>query len=253
MFQSLYDIFKCPICGNTTYPLLPVGSEFSVLTTLQIIGGGHRLERCSGCSSNDRDRLYYLYLRDVVKLFNGEPHCINLLHVAPEDCVAQKLMEVKGIDYLAIDSFEHGYDYPPYIHKMDLQHLDIPDMSVDLVICNHVLQDIKDDITAMKEIYRVLKPAGQAILQVPISPILNQILEYDGIVTKEQCTKAYGHRFHKRIYNEAGYISRLQSVGFCVNALSNSNPVEYSTNPKEKIFIAVKQSSNTLIHRCHET
>ena len=45
----------------------------------------------------------------------------------------------------------------------------------DLIICNHVLEHIPNDLDAMKEIYRV--KTAVAILQVPISKILMRTFE----------------------------------------------------------------------------
>ncbi len=241
MCQSHYDKFNCPICGSNVYPLLPVGSDYEVIKTLQIIGAGRRFQKCHGCASNDRDRLCYLYLRDKLHFFKNGTHNIVLLHVAPEDSIAQKLMFIEGLQYIPIDSFEHGYSYPAYIQQMNLLYLDIPDESVDWVICNHVLQDIKDDTVALREIYRVLRRRGRAILQVPISPLLDEILEYPEELSPEQCCQLYGQRFHKRVYNEKGYVTRLESVGFEVETYQCSQGISrYGLNPNEKLFIVTK-------------
>lgn len=241
MSQSHYDKFQCPICGDTSYPLLPVGSEFEVLKQLKVIGAGNRMQKCHRCHSNDRDRLVFLYLRDTLKVFDDSHRKLSILHVAPEECIAQKFLSDKSFSYLAIDSFEHGYTYPKYIKKMDLLSLDVPDESIDIIICNHVLQDIKDDLAAMKEIYRVLKYDGIAILQVPISPVLDTILEKDIDLTEKDCETYYGQRFHKRIYNENGYVNRLKSVGFGVQTPTiRDRQSIYSLNQNEKIFVAKK-------------
>ena len=242
MCQQLLDNkFQCPICGNTVFPLKSVGSPFSILTELQVIGAGARLQKCHGCNSSDRDRLVFLYLRDIEKIFANEHEPISVLHVAPENCIAEKLLGNSKIRYKAIDSFEHGYDYPEYIEEMDLLDLKLEDHSIDIIMCNHVLQDICDDISALKEIYRVLVPGGKAILQVPISPVIDTIMEHKGFLSQDECTKRYGQRFHKRIYNKEGYIGRLQSVGFRVEVVSISKqyPSE-SVNPNEILFIANK-------------
>ncbi len=49
----------------------------------------------------------------------------------------------------------------------DLRHLPVPDASVDRVIASEVLEHIPDDVTAMAEIVRVLKPGGRAVVTVP--------------------------------------------------------------------------------------
>ena len=42
------------------------------------------------------------------------------------------------------------------------------DGTFDLVLCNHVLEHIEDDQVAIKELARVLRPGGIAILQAPV-------------------------------------------------------------------------------------
>ncbi|WP_235003318.1 class I SAM-dependent methyltransferase [Blastococcus haudaquaticus] len=49
----------------------------------------------------------------------------------------------------------------------DLLHLPFPDASVDRVMASEVLEHIPDDVTAMAEIFRVLKPGGRAVVTVP--------------------------------------------------------------------------------------
>jgi SAM-dependent methyltransferase len=49
----------------------------------------------------------------------------------------------------------------------DLRHLPFPDASVDRVIASEVLEHIPDDVPAMAEIFRVLKPGGRVAVTVP--------------------------------------------------------------------------------------
>lgn len=243
MYQQHYEnSFKCPICSNQTTPLLPIGSSFPVLTELNIIGAGNRLQKCHGCHSSDRDRLVYLYLIEKELLFQKQTKGYTILHVAPEDCIAKIMLQNKWLNYIPIDSFEHGYNYPTYIRQMDLFELKLDDASVDMVICNHVLQDVSDDEAALREIYRVLKPKGHSILQVPISPILSDNLESDVVLTLDECQKKYGQRFHKRIYSHKGYMHRLKNVGFnvIVENLPETTTINCSINPAERLYIAIK-------------
>jgi 2-polyprenyl-3-methyl-5-hydroxy-6-metoxy-1,4-benzoquinol methylase len=41
------------------------------------------------------------------------------------------------------------------------------DNTYDIILCNHVLEHIPDDTKAMQELYRVLKPGGMGIFQIP--------------------------------------------------------------------------------------
>ncbi len=51
--------------------------------------------------------------------------------------------------------------------RADLLALPFPDASVDRVIASEVLEHIPDDVTAMAEIFRVLKPGGRVAVTVP--------------------------------------------------------------------------------------
>ncbi|MDP6908310.1 MAG: class I SAM-dependent methyltransferase, partial [Flavobacteriales bacterium] len=52
--------------------------------------------------------------------------------------------------------------------KCDIQNMPFDDNSFDVIFCNHVLEHVEDDYKAMSELFRVLKPDGFAILQVPV-------------------------------------------------------------------------------------
>lgn len=85
----------------------------------------------------------------------------------------------------------------------------------DIVICNHVLEHINDDIQALEEIYRVLKPGGFAILQVPIAINLQKTLEDKTLTTPKQRKKTFGQSDHLRLHGQ-DYFDKLGTVGFRV-------------------------------------
>ena len=85
-----------------------------------------------------------------------------------------------------------------------------PSHQADIIICSHVFEHIPDDIQAMKEVYRVLKLTGWAILQVPIWA--EKTVE-DTSIPKEKYADFYGHKDHVRRYG-LDYIERLRSIGF---------------------------------------
>lgn len=53
--------------------------------------------------------------------------------------------------------------------KINITYMNFEDNLFDVIICSHVLEHIIDDRKAMRELFRVLRPKGFAILQVPIS------------------------------------------------------------------------------------
>jgi ubiquinone/menaquinone biosynthesis C-methylase UbiE len=150
-------------------------------------------------------------------------------------------MAHKNIEYIAGDSFEHGYVYPDYIHKMDVLDIPYEKETFDFVICNHTIECIQDDIKAMKEIFRVLKYGGKAILQVPISPVIETTIEKPGNLSLKECELLYGHRYNKRIYSKSDYIDRLSRCGFVVNVKKiASNYPQHSLNKLEELFLCIK-------------
>ena len=69
-------------------------------------------------------------------------------------------------------------------HQIDMRHMaTIPDSSFDIVIASHVLEHIKEDATAIREVARVLAPGGIALLPVPI--VAHRTIEYPHSVPTE--------------------------------------------------------------------
>ena len=74
---------------------------------------------------------------------------------------------------------------------------------------------MQDDRKAMGELFRVLKPEGFAILQVPISKKAKETFEDFSITSPEERERYFGQKDHVRIYGK-DYKRRLESVGFRV-------------------------------------
>ena len=87
------------------------------------------------------------------------------------------------------------------------------DNTFNAVLCNHVLEHVADDIKAMSEIKRVLKPGGWAILQVPFfSPVPDATFEDNSITNKREREKIFGQDDHVRKYGH-DYASRINASG----------------------------------------
>jgi predicted SAM-dependent methyltransferase len=89
-----------------------------------------------------------------------------------------------------------------------------------MIIANHILEHIPDDHQAMKEIYRVLKPGGAAVLQVPYAESLKITFEDPAITDAKKRSFHFGQKDHVRIYSLNDYVQRLKRVGFAVNIIS---------------------------------
>ncbi len=249
--QSIQSIFyrgkdfKCPFCGGQFRKFLEGGENLPFFKENKIIGGGRRVNMlCPRCHSTDRDRLIYCYLTSD-ELFNKSN--LNLLHIAPEPSLKNFLSRLHNISYTSGDKFEKGYNgfyYSKDTLPLDLTSLSFSDNSFDVVICNHVLEHIQDEGKALSEIFRVLKPGGWAIIQVPIASEALQTIE-NKADTEELREQKYGQRDHVRLYG-LDYPSRLKDHGFMVEIWSpdyqlNNNLIKtYALNELEKVFIASK-------------
>lgn len=190
--------FHCPVCGESYRDFLPFGL------------GRRRNARCPGCGSLERHRFMWLYLRDRLGLARRRA---RVLHVAPEPCIARALAGNPGLAYVSVDMFD-----PHAQHHADLGALPFADAAFDTVICSHVLEHIEDDRLAMRELARVLRPRGRAIIMVPIDMKRDRTYEDSSIVTAAARNEAFGHPYHVRICG-ADYPGRLAEAGFSVSAV----------------------------------
>ena len=140
-------------------------------------------------------------------LFDGTPR--KMLHIAPEAYLSRIFQQVPNLDYLSAD-----LDSPRAMVKMDITNIQYPDNSFDVIICIHVLEHVPDDRQALSEFFRVLKPGGWAILQVPMSD--REVTYEDFTITSPaERERHFGQTDHVRWYGR-DYKDRLARAGFQV-------------------------------------
>lgn len=231
--------YTCPFCNYSSRDLALIGIDLPVLKEKQVIGGGRRFGGCYQCGSSDRERLIYIYLKETLGIFHNNK-IKTILHIAPEENLSKKLLDFGFDEYICGDSFTEGYNYPDYVQNITLLDLPYQDNSFDLIICNHVLEHIPDDYIAMKELRRVLKNDGQAILQVPISKNSEETIENFSILDPKQREILFGQFDHVRIYGQ-DYVKRLQQSGFHVSRINISEEfMQFGLNKDEDIFVCRK-------------
>ncbi len=98
------------------------------------------------------------------------PACGSLDHVAPEPFF-RGFFSARFGTYETADLSMKGVD-----HRVDLQALPFADQTYDFVFASHVLEHVPDDIKAISEIRRILKPNGIAVLPVPL--VAEKTIEY---------------------------------------------------------------------------
>lgn len=207
----------CPICGYKGF--------------FGIAGRAPRIDaKCRRCGSLERHRLFWLWL-DGGKDKLVEP----ILHFAAEASLVDHLRAMYA-DYKTTDLFKDA-DL-----KLNIEHIDLPTGSLNTVICNHVLEHV-DDRLALKELARVLSPAGQLICSVPIIEGWDKTYENDAIATRKDRELHFGQRGHVRYYGR-DFRDRLAEAGFVrIEEVTAEGPdvVEYGLWRGEKIFVCRKQ------------
>ena len=177
--------------------------------------------------SLERHRLLWLYLQNETDFFSANK---KVLHFAPEQCFVKRFWELDNLDYTTTDLLSPIADV-----KADICDLPFEDNSYDIILCNHVLEHIPDDTKAMKELYRVLKPGGYGIFQIPQDLNLETTFEDDSITDKVERAKIFGQYDHVRVYGR-DYFNKLRSVGFKVKEVDYT--ASLSKNEIEKYCLA---------------
>ncbi len=217
---------ECPVCEHKFRKFLPYGNK----------GEDNRL--CPYCLTLERHRLLWLYLKEKTNFFTDK---LKMLHIAPEQPFLKRFRNLPNIDYTTADLLSPIADI-----KMDIQQMPIKDETYDVVMCNHVLEHVENDIKAMKEIYRVLKKGGWAILQVPINYDREKTYEDFSITDPKERERIFGQYDHMREYGR-DYPERLRSVGFKVieddfiKTLPPQKIEYYKLDPQEIIYYCIKE------------
>jgi SAM-dependent methyltransferase len=157
--------------------------------------------------SLERHRLLWLYLKNETDFFTAPK---KVLHFAPEQAFYKLFRNQKNLDYITTD-----LNSPLADVKADICNLPFKDNEFDVILCNHVLEHIPDDTKAMQELYRILKPGGMGIFQIPQE--LSRAVTYadDTITDAKQRAEIFGQYDHVRIYGR-DYFDKLRSIGFTV-------------------------------------
>ena len=216
-------------------------ADVPLMAALGVVGSDTDHFECPRCGAHDRERHLFLYLKasGLLDLLPSQ----HVLHFAPERHLSPRIAALSPQRYVKCDLYPGASD----IERVDIESMPFSDCSFDMVIANHVLEHVADDLRALREIYRVLRPGGRAILQTPYSAILESMWCDPGITDDQTRLHAYGQEDHVRLFGR-DIFERFAGVGLspCIathaELLADYDPDLHGVNLREPFFLFVRKA-----------
>ncbi len=187
---------------------------------------------CPQCGSRSRHRALQLLVPLVTR-----PELVDeVLHFAPEPQLLPALRRLfPDARYRTTDLNRGDVDLP----GLDIQHLELPDDSFDLILCNHVLEHVVEDEAAIQELARVARPSGTVIITVPGEWGRQEIVSY-AEADPNGHWRDYGNDVAGLFSRSFGKVSLHQGTD-----VSSGDP-SFGVRAKEPIFVCREPVAPTL-------
>lgn len=199
------DNVECPVCERSFRKFLSYGSNVA-----------HRENvLCPYDLTLERHRIMWLYLKNHSNFFTADK--LEVLHIAPEQCFHKRFKAQENLDYLTGDLVSPIADM-----HFDLHSIPLEDNRFDVIFCNHVMEHVDDAIQCMSELYRVMKPGGWGILQVPQDMSREVTYEDPTITSPEEREKHFWQKDHVRLFGR-DYPDWLRKGGFTVTEFNTQD------------------------------
>lgn len=217
-----------PISGKSYRKFLPYGYS----------GNAKRKNvLCPGSLSLERHRLLWLWLKNRTDFFTRKR---AMLHIAPEQCFYKLFRKMDNLTYTTADLNSPIAD----VH-MDLHNPPFKDNEFDVIFCNHVLEHVDDADVCMRQLYRIMKPGGWGVFQVPLDTKREKTYEDKSITDPREREKHFWQKDHVRLFG-LDYKDRLAAAGFrvvvddYVNQLTPEEVDRYRLPAGEMIYVCYK-------------
>jgi SAM-dependent methyltransferase len=217
--------FKCNLCGKTFRKMIPYGNT------------PRPNAKCPNCLSLERTRVLWFYLKNNV-IDNTQQ--LKVLHFAPEYGLKKVLHNYRNLEYKNVDLDPDLAD-----EVVDITNIPYPENSFDLILCSHVLGHVPDEKKAVDELYRVLKPNGQALVQTIINWNLEETFEDAKITSANERLEKYTEPDLVRLHG-ADFAERLQKSGFQVEAIDYASLLGDET----KKHLSLGNGDREIIFKC---
>ena len=144
---------------------------------------------CPCCKSLPRHRILALWCEEHIDLLRSS----KIFYFAPEYSM-MLWMRRNGVSCVTADLYNEA-DL-----KLDMQATGLPDESLDVIICNHVLEHVNDFRIALGELHRILRPGGSLICSFPMDPDVELLDEDPEVRTEEERVRRFGQNDHLRVF-----------------------------------------------------
>jgi hypothetical protein len=169
---------RCYACGkNSTYDFEQfinddLARQWGINDKQRHAFSSRESRQCKHCGATHRNRQY----AQVLCHYYGTSHVKGLKDLVTEDkFLALKIAEINACGYLHQFlrkhpklSYSEFDSQDPKIRSEDIQALSYKDNNFDLVLTSDTLEHVPDYKSALKEIHRVLKPAGKHAFTIPV-------------------------------------------------------------------------------------
>jgi SAM-dependent methyltransferase len=189
---------------------------------------------CPSCSSSERHRLFFLGLQRLSLLSGSE----RVLHFAPEAFLIKVLQKISG-------SYQTAELHPGRADlALNIEQINLPDKSVDVVIANHILEHVNDK-AALRELHRILTDSGRLLIMIPLIEGWAESYEDPTITSESERALHFGQADHVRYFGR-DFRDRALSAGFSLNEFScdGAETVKYALTRGEHLFICTKRASS---------
>lgn len=188
---------------------------------------------CPNCGSLSRTRILWDYLNHN----NAINKDLKLLHFSPQRYLRKKLKNIPHIQYTDTDFLSHDCQ-----KNYNICAIDAPSESYDLVICYHILEHIKEDQIAMRELNRITSKNGQILIQVPLYITFSEE-PLDHNYSSQQRLRLFDQEDHVRCYTEDVINQRLKQSGLHVKKICHATQLDIkklALNSSDTIFLCTK-------------
>ncbi|MGD0734834.1 MAG: methyltransferase domain-containing protein [Terracidiphilus sp.] len=188
---------------------------------------------CPSCGSLERHRLFFLGLQRLNLLSGSE----RVLHFAAEASL-MKTLKKSSASYQTAELLPGHADL-----ALNIEQINLPDKSMDVVIANHVLEHVNDK-AALRELRRVLSDSGRLFITIPLIEGWAKTYEDPAITSEAERTKHFGQRDHVRYFGR-DFRDRVLAAGFTMTEFGcdGADAVKYSLPRGETLFICTKTKS----------